>query len=128
MRSRNIKEVLEFVSEQEKDVSEEEKTTFLLRKLTRGVLISAEETIDAKSVAKDPAAAGRARIRILRSSIIGWKNFKDESGAEVAFRIDSDGLISQECLDLIFIDIQNEIWWILLADTTLSAAKKKLSA
>lgn len=119
-----------YVPKDDRDLSEGERTTFLVRALSysermwAGQFRMRQESDDRIDVVTQP---GEKELRIVRAGLVGWKNFRGVGGKEVEFvsaREDGRTLASQGSVDLASIYVE-ELARVIWAATTLGTDAAK---
>lgn len=100
----NPRDTFDYVLECDRDLPEEQQTVFVLRGLTVAQEAKVSDSMISTVAGSDEIhmRAGSHALTILRMGLRGWRNFKDESGADVPFEEDKSRRprgISDECLD-----------------------------
>lgn len=112
MKAINPKEIVEFISKEEKDLPQEEKTIFLVKFLTayQNAKLRDElyDVTGAGKTRKETLKTGSADLKALKMGLKGWKNFKqDVDGKSVDIPFDGNDVESM--LDLIPPNVRNEL-------------------
>lgn len=91
------KDRLEYVLRE--DRNSKEPTVFVFRPLTARERAECEDVLTSASVDRFPM--GTFAYKVLKNSLVGWRNLKDDKGKDVPFVTDPDGKITDECLALL---------------------------
>lgn len=102
MRAKRIKGNVPYVLESDKELSQEEQTTFQIKAVpptdnVRNLKIGAGGDEFEKTLSMD----GEYLVKVVRLGLVGWSNFKDEDDSEIQFGLDASGKVKKDLLDLI---------------------------
>lgn len=119
---------IEYVLRDERKLPVEQQTIWLLKPLT------AHQRYRLKDVMEGGAKVGSAHLAAMRAGLRGWRNFRDESGAEAPFEKEShvsDVLgrkvhaPTMDTLGLIPADAENELVEAIVASNALTVDDAK---
>jgi len=89
MRAVDVNKVYDYVVKSDRKLSKGEQVVFQVRMLSSVDKAALDDNIykvsGAGNARKEQILSGTQRLTVLKKCLVGWKNFKDESGNDVAF-------------------------------------------
>lgn len=93
----NPRETFEYVLPEDKDLPEEQRVTWILSGLS---MLQWARVMDART-------PGAMALLTLRMGLRGWRNFRDENGAEIPFELSrgQPRQVTDECLERVPLEV-----------------------
>lgn len=106
----------EYVLQAERSAAPALQTVWLFRPLFYALSMELGAVFDG-SAGQDPRKAAEIANRVLRFCLVGWRNWRDENGAEIRVELEAETLAGQPLqvvpwrfLDMLTVGDRTELW------------------